>query len=86
MTLGGRRVGTPAARLVLGRALLVAVLVATGLKLVQVQGLQAEELSEQAVQQRTTKLLVPAPRGSITDRNGALLAFSFEARALLPQP
>ena len=80
------RVGTPAARLVLGRALLVAILVAAGLKLVQVQGLQAEELSEQAAQQRTTKLLVPAPRGSITDRHGALLAFSVEARALYAQP
>jgi cell division protein FtsI (penicillin-binding protein 3) len=73
-------------RLVLGRALLVFALVATGVKLVQVQGLQAAELSAQAAGQRTTPQMLPAERGTITDRNGSPLAFSVEARALYAQP
>ncbi|MGH4027092.1 MAG: peptidoglycan D,D-transpeptidase FtsI family protein [Pseudonocardiaceae bacterium] len=73
-------------RLLLGRALLVVALVAAGLKLVSVQGLQAEELSAQAAGQRTTPQMLPAVRGTITDRNGTPLAFSVEARALYAQP
>ncbi|MGH3915412.1 MAG: peptidoglycan D,D-transpeptidase FtsI family protein [Pseudonocardiaceae bacterium] len=73
-------------RLVLGRTLLVIALLAAGLKLVAVQGLQAEELSAQAARQRTTPQLLPAARGTITDRNGTPLAFSVEARALYAQP
>ena len=73
-------------RLLLGRALLVLALVATGLKLVSVQGLQAEELSAQAAGQRTTPQMLPAVRGTITDRNGTPLAFSVEARTLYAQP
>lgn len=73
-------------RLLLGRALLVLALVAAGVKLVSVQGLQAEELSAQAAGQRTTPQLLPAVRGTITDRDGTPLAFSVEARALYAQP
>ncbi|MGH3931203.1 MAG: cell division protein FtsI, partial [Pseudonocardiaceae bacterium] len=70
----------------LGRALLVLALLAAGLKLVAVQGLQAEELSAQAASQRTTPQMLAAERGTITDRNGTPLAFSVEARALYAQP
>ncbi|MGH3942444.1 MAG: peptidoglycan D,D-transpeptidase FtsI family protein [Pseudonocardiaceae bacterium] len=73
-------------RLLLGRALLVLALLAAGLKLVVVQGLQAEELSAQAASQRTTPQMLAAERGTITDRNGTPLAFSVEARALYAQP
>lgn len=58
------------------------VLVATGAKLVHVQGFQAEALSARAEQQRTTTIDIPAQRGSIVDRNGAKLAFTVETRTL----
>ena len=66
--------------------MLVLALVAAGLKLAAVQGLQAAELSAQAVNQRTTVQTLPAQRGTITDRNGTPLAFSVEAKALYAQP
>ncbi|MDQ4031130.1 MAG: penicillin-binding protein 2 [Actinomycetota bacterium] len=65
---------------------LVFALVAAGLKLVQVQGLQAAELSARAANQRTTVQTLPAERGTITDRNGTPLAFSVQAMALYAQP
>ncbi|MGH4009644.1 MAG: peptidoglycan D,D-transpeptidase FtsI family protein [Pseudonocardiaceae bacterium] len=73
-------------RLVLGRIVLVLALVAAGLKLVHVQGLQAAELSARAANQRTTVQMLPAERGRITDRNGTPLAFSVQAQALYAQP
>jgi cell division protein FtsI (penicillin-binding protein 3) len=82
--------GSPAAglrsRLVLGRVVLVLALVAAGLRLLAVQGLQAAELSVQAAKQRTTVQTLPAQRGTITDRNGTPLAFSVAAEALYAQP
>jgi cell division protein FtsI (penicillin-binding protein 3) len=65
---------------------LVLALVAAGLRLVAVQGLQAAELSAQAANQRTTVQTLPAQRGTITDRNGTPLAFSVAAEALYAQP
>jgi cell division protein FtsI (penicillin-binding protein 3) len=73
-------------RLGLGRVVLVAALVAAGVKLAAVQGLQAAALSAQASKQRTTVQLLPAQRGTITDRNGTPLAFSVAAKALYAQP
>jgi cell division protein FtsI (penicillin-binding protein 3) len=73
-------------RLVLGRVVLVIALLAAGLKLVQVQGLRAAELSARAAHQRTTVQTLPAERGRITDRNGTPLAFSVQAQALYAQP
>ncbi|RBM16372.1 cell division protein FtsI [Prauserella sp. PE36] len=69
-------------RFVVGRIFLVVLLVAAGLKLVQVQGFQAEALSAKAERQRTTTIDIPAQRGSIVDRNGQELAFSVETRML----
>ncbi|KOV85895.1 cell division protein FtsI [Nocardia sp. NRRL S-836] len=82
-----RNTGNNKVRIAVGRLLLIGALVAAGLKLVQVQGLQADELSTQARLQRTTYLNIPAERGAILDRNGNQLAFSVEVRALyiLPQ-
>jgi cell division protein FtsI (penicillin-binding protein 3) len=64
------------------RILLVAVLAVAGLKLAQVQAIQAEELSAKAEQQRTLEIDIPAQRGSILDRNGDKLAFTVETRTL----
>ncbi|GAA3840425.1 penicillin-binding protein 2 [Saccharothrix violaceirubra] len=61
-------------------------LLAAGVKLLYVQGVQADELSRLAQQQRATPIEIPAERGTITDRNGNQLAFSVEARALYAVP
>lgn len=81
-----RRGGNSRVRLAVGRLLLVGALLLAGLKLVQVQGFQAEALSAKAEQQRATNIDVLAARGSILDRNGNQLAFSVEARALYAVP
>ncbi|GHF76043.1 cell division protein FtsI (penicillin-binding protein 3) [Amycolatopsis bartoniae] len=73
---------TGKSRYVAVRVVLVGVLVVAGLKLVQVQGFQAEALSAKAESQRTTTITIPAQRGAIEDRNGVKLAFSVETRAL----
>lgn len=78
--------GAARVRLAIGRIVLIVALVTAGLKLVQVQGLQAEELAAKAAGQRTTVELLPAERGTITDRNGTPLAFSTEARSLYAMP
>lgn len=68
------------------RFLLIAALVAAGLKLIQVQGFEAEALAAKAERQRRTEIDLPATRGSIVDRNGVKLAFSVESRALAYRP
>jgi cell division protein FtsI (penicillin-binding protein 3) len=78
--------GAARARLAIGRIVLIVALVAAGLKLIQLQVLQAEELAAKAAGQRTTVELLPAERGTITDRNGTPLAFSTAARTLYAMP
>ncbi len=73
-------------RVVAVRFLLIAALVAAGLKLIQVQGFEAEALAAKAEKQRTTDIDLPANRGSIVDRNGVQMAFSVESRRLAYQP
>jgi cell division protein FtsI (penicillin-binding protein 3) len=73
-------------RLVLGRALLVIALVAAGLKLIQVQGLEAATLQQASARQRVVKQLIMAERGAIIDRDGEPLAFSVRVKALSAQP
>jgi len=73
-------------RVVAVRFLLIAALVAAGLKLIQVQGFEAEALAAKAEKQRTTDIDLPAARGSIVDRDGVQLAFSVESRRLAYRP
>lgn len=56
------------------------------LQLLWIQGVQAPRLSAEAADQRSTTLVDPATRGSITDRNGKPIAFTMEAKALTFQP
>ncbi len=81
-----RRGANARVRLTVGRVLLVGALLLAGIRLVQVQGFEAAELSLKAQQQRATPQDIPAERGAILDRNGNQLAFSIEARALYAVP
>lgn len=73
-------------RLLVGRLLMVIALLLAGGKLVQVQGVQANTLAAKAEQQRITKDVIPADRGSIMDRHESVLAFSSEAKQLYATP
>ncbi|CAM3674865.1 penicillin-binding protein 2 [Kibdelosporangium persicum] len=77
-----RRLANPRLRIVTVRFVLIAALIAAGVRLVQLQGIEAEALSVRADKQRSLTLAIPADRGDIIDRNGVKLAFSVETRAL----
>ncbi|MGW4943714.1 penicillin-binding transpeptidase domain-containing protein [Actinoplanes sp. NPDC004185] len=76
-------------RLRLGTVLALTLFVAIGVRLVvlQVGGstAAAESLLEQR-QKRLTEVVLPAPRGSILDSSGAVLAHSVEARYIYADP
>jgi cell division protein FtsI (penicillin-binding protein 3) len=73
-------------RLVIGRIVLIGALVGAGLRLIDVQGLQAPDLAAKAQSQSLTYVTVPAQRGTISDRNGTQLATSIDVQALTAQP
>ncbi len=76
----------PRRRLRIGRLVLVVLLLVAAGKLVEVQAISASSLAADAAKQRMTRLVVPAERGAILDRNGTPLAFSVEAKALTANP
>ena len=76
----------PKPRIAIGRILMITALVLAGMKLIDIQGLQANDLSAKAQQQSLTFLRIPAQRGSITDRDGTALAFNVDIRALTADP
>jgi cell division protein FtsI (penicillin-binding protein 3) len=76
----------PKPRIAIGRILMIAALVLAGMKLVDIQGLQAPDLSAKARQESLTYLTIPAQRGTIVDRNGTQLASNVDVRALTAQP
>ena len=51
-----------------------------GLRLFQLQALDAPQLAAAAAEKRTRTLILPAQRGEITDRKGAPLAITVDAR------
>lgn len=69
-----------------GRAVMFGALGLAVLQLLSVQLVQAPSLSAEAASQRTTRLVEPATRGTIADRNGNPLAYTMEAKALTFQP
>ncbi|APU19932.1 cell division protein FtsI/penicillin-binding protein 2 [Actinoalloteichus sp. GBA129-24] len=73
-------------RLRVGRLFLVLCLLATSVKLVEVQVVQAGAISEGSERQRRNDTVVNAERGAILDRNGSPLAISIETRVLFAQP
>jgi cell division protein FtsI (penicillin-binding protein 3) len=84
--VGRKEFGDQRLRVRLVRVVLVVVLAAAGLRLVQVQFLEAEALSGSAARQRTQQVRVPPVRGDILDRTGGKLAFSVTTKALSWSP
>jgi cell division protein FtsI (penicillin-binding protein 3) len=76
----------PKPRIAIGRILMIVALVLAGMKLIDIQGFQATDLSAKAQKQSLTHMTIPAQRGTITDRNGTELAFNVDIRALTAQP
>lgn len=76
----------PRFRLRLAWVLLAALLLVAGAKLVVVQTVQAGSLTADAESQRASRIAIPAERGAITDRDGNVLAFSTESKALVTNP
>lgn len=58
----------------------IAILMIFGLRLFQLQALDAPQLAATAAENRTRTLILPAQRGEITDKNGAPLAITVDAR------
>ncbi|MBC2587967.1 peptidoglycan D,D-transpeptidase FtsI family protein [Rhodococcus aetherivorans] len=69
-----------------GRAVMFLALGVAAVQLLWVQVVQAPQLTAESASQRTTRLVEPATRGTIADRNGSPLAYTMEAKALTFQP
>jgi cell division protein FtsI (penicillin-binding protein 3) len=85
---GPRRIplGRPRLRLQSGLLAVLIMLSLIGGRLVWLQGFQAEAYAAQATEQRLSTVKLAAPRGSITDRRGQVLALSVDARAIYGEP
>ncbi|MFD6860195.1 peptidoglycan D,D-transpeptidase FtsI family protein [Rhodococcus sp. NPDC060090] len=70
----------------LGLWAVFAILGLAAAQLLSIQLFQAPQLSAEAASQRTTRLVEPATRGTISDRNGNPLAYTMEAKAITFQP
>ena len=80
------RLGRPHLRLQAGLLAVLIMLSLIGGRLVWLQGFQAEAYAAQATEQRLSTVKLAAPRGSISDRNGQVLALSVDARAVYGEP
>jgi cell division protein FtsI (penicillin-binding protein 3) len=67
-------------------AMVVGVFSVFGIRLFQIQGLDASAYAAMAVEAGTAKSTVPAPRGAILDRNGVELASSVDGLTLTADP
>ncbi len=66
-------------RLFLVGALFLGAWLVLGARLILVQGVQAAELEDQALDQRLRRITLDAERGTIYDRDGRELALTIEA-------
>ncbi|AGZ40286.1 peptidoglycan D,D-transpeptidase FtsI family protein [Actinoplanes friuliensis] len=76
-------------RLRLGTVLALALFVTIGVRLVVLQVVETPASAHSLLEQRKSRLTdvtLPAPRGSILDRSGAVLAHSVEARYIYADP
>ncbi len=67
-------------------AMVVGVFSVFGVRLFQIQGLDASAYAAKAIEDGTARSTVPAPRGAILDRNGAELASSVDGLTLTADP
>jgi cell division protein FtsI (penicillin-binding protein 3) len=67
-------------------AMVIGVFGIFGVRLFQIQGLDASAYAAKAIQAGTAKNVVPAPRGEILDRNGVALASSVDGLTLTADP
>ncbi|MEV6369186.1 penicillin-binding protein 2 [Micromonospora musae] len=80
------KLADPRLRLRLGTVLTLALFVTIGIRLVVLQAVDAPAYAGGGVADRTRTVDLPAPRGAIYDRTGALLAHSVEARYVFADP
>ena len=73
-------------RLRVGTVLILALFLLIGGRLVQIQLTDAKQWAADGLNQRIEEIQLPAPRGSILDRNGSLLAGSADARYVFADP
>ena len=76
-------------RLRIGTVVALALFASIGIRLVSLQAVDTPAYAKSALQQRKNRLstvALPAPRGSILDRSGAVLAQSVEARYIYADP
>lgn len=83
---GPPRLGEPRRRLRLATAISLLLFAIIGLRLVQLQVTDAPAYAAAGLNQRLARIDLPAPRGSILDRSGAVLAHSIEARYVAADP
>ncbi|MEU1886189.1 penicillin-binding protein 2 [Micromonospora sp. WMMD987] len=80
------KLAEPRRRLRLGTVLVLAVFAVIGIRLVVLQAVDTPAYAGGGVDNRLTRIDLPAPRGSIQDRTGAPLARSVEARYVFADP
>ncbi|WP_444542442.1 peptidoglycan D,D-transpeptidase FtsI family protein [Couchioplanes azureus] len=83
------RLANSAKRLRLGTVLALSLFVMIGVRLVVLQVMDSPAAAQSLLEQRKnrlTEVVLPAPRGSILDRSGAVLAHSVEARYVYADP
>jgi len=80
------RRGEPHSRIKFGGVLIVVIMVLFAGRLVQIQGLEAEQYAEAASQTRLQTIDIPTLRGEITDAGGNPFALSVEVRTVFVDP
>ena len=73
-------------RLAVGLSVAVLVFGILGIRLFQIQGVDAQAYAAMAVEAGTAHSVVPAPRGKILDRNGEALATSVDGTTITADP
>ena len=80
------KLADPGARLRLGTAIIMVVFLVLAGRLIEFQLSDASAYAAKGLDVRLQEIDLPAPRGSIVDRNGAVLAGSAEARYVYADP
>jgi cell division protein FtsI (penicillin-binding protein 3) len=86
VTVSPPRLGHPKRRLRLATAISLLLFVIIGVRLVHLQLTDAPAYAAAGLLDRLNTLVLPAPRGAILDRTGAVLAHSVEARYVAADP